>query len=68
MAGLRLPPIHEWVLCELDDVNEGLVEPLKIKVLINAPRADIIAMSMAVDAVFARARSRRAGNGNADRP
>ena len=58
LAGLRLPPVHEWVRCELDDVNEGLVEPLEIRVLVNPPRADILAMSMAVDAVFTRARER----------
>jgi hypothetical protein len=58
LTGFRLPPVYEWVACERDDINEGLPEPLKIQVLVNPPRAEIIAMSRALDAVFQRARAR----------
>jgi hypothetical protein len=48
LTGFRLPPVYEWVECERDDINEGLPEPLKIQVLVNPPRAEIIAMSRAL--------------------
>ena len=58
LAGLRLPPVYEWVDCELPEVNEGLVEPLKIKVLVNPMRAEVLSLGMEIDAIFARARER----------
>lgn len=60
LSGLRLPPIYEWVECELEDVNEGLVErPFKVKVLINAPRAEVIALSKSIAAVLDKGEAAR---------
>lgn len=47
LSGFRLPPVYEPVVCERDDVNEGLTRPLEITVLVNPPRAEILAMSRA---------------------
>lgn len=48
LSAYRLPPVHEWVTCELDEVNEGLPEPLKIKVRVNPDRLEIMAMSQQI--------------------
>ena len=52
LSGLRLPPIHEWVTCELDDVNEAFIEqPLKIRVLINPTKGEVLALEQAIGAL-----------------
>lgn len=48
LTGFRLPPVYEWTECEKPDVNEGLpVEALRVRVLVNPTRAEIIAQSQA---------------------
>lgn len=59
LSGFRLPPVYEWVECELPDVNEGLTRPLKIEVLVNPARAEVIALTHAIDDVLRRSRERQ---------
>ena len=54
LSAYRLPPVHERVTCELPDVNEGLPEPLKIKVRVNPDRLEIMALSQQVSDHFER--------------
>lgn len=63
LAGFRMPPVYEWVACERDDVNEGLTQPLEVRVLVNPPRADIIAMTQAFKALEEQAKT---GDGDTD--
>ena len=58
LSAYRLPPVHEWVTCELDDVNEGLPEPLKIRVLVNPDRLQILALNQQITDHFAAVRAR----------
>jgi hypothetical protein len=68
LTGFRLPPVYEWVTCERDEINEGLVEPLKIQVLVNPPRAEILALAQSIEAVFAASRERMAAAKEANEP
>lgn len=52
LAGLRLPPVYEWVKCERDEINEGLTQPLHIQVLVNPSRAEIVSLAQQVEAVL----------------
>lgn len=53
LTGYRLPPVYERVVCERDDVNEGLTRPLEITVLVNPSRVEIFALSRQITEHFA---------------
>lgn len=52
LSGLRLPPIYVWVECEREEINEGLTRPLRIKVLVNPSRAEIVSLAQQVETVI----------------
>lgn len=54
----RLPPVYEWVECEKPEVNEGLTKPLRIKVLVNPRRSEVVSLAQQVNAIFDRARKK----------
>jgi hypothetical protein len=52
ISAYRLPPVYEWVECEKDEINEGLTKPLRIRVLVNPTKAEVVSLGQQVSALF----------------